>query len=531
MPGAGLEPAWITPKDFKSFGKAISPLPLLSLPFRNHPRHHHNSLLFIDFVGNLGSVVFRLQAKTTGKLLCSNCAQSPGMPSHILTVKEIRALQPGKALSDGGPHGAGSLWFKCSRAGTISCVFRYSVNRKVMDWSLGLFDETGKLGLSLVKARAKAGDLSRLIQAGIPDPRAHLAEQDRLKAEAEARAEAEAAAAVEFARRAEEDQRRFTLKALLDAYTDHLERIGKVQAARDARSLFRVNIFTPAPELATTPAKLVTKADLATRIRAIRETGKERAAGKTRSYLFAAYNLALRAEGDTQAPAALIPFQIEHNPVAGIKAIPVKAGDRTLNLEELRAFIGKLEDCIADDAIRLAVYAGGQRPQQVLRLKISDFDPQTDTLRLLDPKGRRAQPREHRLPLAPVAAGIVKALVTRAREVRPDDADPLLFTSRGDFVVSLTTLSKRVTELSTAMGGASFNLRDLRRSVETELASMGVSVDIRAQLLSHGLGGVQARHYDRHSYAKEKGIALERWERHLDGKEENGKVVKLRRRG
>jgi hypothetical protein len=33
---------------------------------------------------------------------------------------------------------------------------------------------------------------------------------------------------------------------------------------------------------------------------------------------------------------------------------------------------------------------------------------------------------------------------------------------------------------------------------------MGVSRDIRAQLLSHGISGVQAQHYDRHDYLKEK---------------------------
>ena len=37
----------------------------------------------------------------------------------------------------------------------------------------------------------------------------------------------------------------------------------------------------------------------------------------------------------------------------------------------------------------------------------------------------------------------------------------------------------------------------------------------RAQLLSHGLGGVQNRHYDRHDYALEKRQALEHWARHL----------------
>ena len=61
-----------------------------------------------------------------------------------------------------------------------------------------------------------------------------------------------------------------------------------------------------------------------------------------------------------------------------------------------------------------------------------------------------------------------------------------------------------------------FNLRDVRRTVETMLAGMGVSRETRAQLLSHGLGGVQAVHYDRHSYMDEKRAALRAWEAHLE---------------
>jgi hypothetical protein len=44
---------------------------------------------------------------------------------------------------------------------------------------------------------------------------------------------------------------------------------------------------------------------------------------------------------------------------------------------------------------------------------------------------------------------------------------------------------------------------------------MHISKDIRAQLLSHGLSGVQAAHYDRHSYTNEKRSALIAWEQRL----------------
>jgi integrase len=71
--------------------------------------------------------------------------------------------------------------------------------------------------------------------------------------------------------------------------------------------------------------------------------------------------------------------------------------------------------------------------------------------------------------------------------------------------------------MSTKMLGAGmisepFNLHDIRRSCETHLSKLGISSDIRAQLLSHGISGVQAKHYDRNDYMDEKRRALTRWQ-------------------
>lgn len=449
----------------------------------------------------------------------------------MLTIKEIRALKPGEWRTDGGARGAGTLVFHASSSGRVSAYFRHTLpTGKRYDMPLGLFDETGKAGATLTILRERAGELSRMYQGGVKDLKAHFDEQARLKAEAE-EARQKALEEEEAARQREAlAKERYTLRRLCECYTDHLEAQGKVQTAKDVRSIFRVNILTPASALADTPAKEVTKAALATRIREIREAGKERAAGKTRAYLFAAYNLALRAEGDTEAPAALIPFQIENNPVAAIKAIPVRAGNRALTKEELRIFIGKLATGLADQALKLTLFAGGQRGEQLLRARVSDFDSDTGILRLWDGKGRRLEPREHRLPLGPIAKELCKALVKRAREEQPEEPDPPLFAS-GKVSLVLTTLSHRVAELSQEMGGAKFTFRDLRRSVETQMAGLGISVDLRAQLLSHGLGGIQAKHYDRHGYEEEKKVALERWERHLEGKEDaTSNVVQIRRK-
>jgi hypothetical protein len=47
------------------------------------------------------------------------------------------------------------------------------------------------------------------------------------------------------------------------------------------------------------------------------------------------------------------------------------------------------------------------------------------------------------------------------------------------------------------------------------LAKLGTGPNIRGEVQSHGLGGVQKRHYDQHDYLEEKRAALQLWGSHL----------------
>lgn len=442
----------------------------------------------------------------------------------MLTTRQISALKPGQWRSDRAPRGAGVLTFHASSAGFVSAYFRYTrPDGKRDDLPLGPYDEKGRQGSNLASLRERAGELSRLYRSGTKDLRAYFAEQERLKAATLAEAEAEA-------KRQQADQGGQTLARLMEIYTHHLEGQGKESTAKDVANIVKNHLLEVAPDLARLPAKEVTKSALAARVREIFQAGKTRTAGKLRAYVSAAYNLAIRSEGDTQAPAALIRFGIEINPAAGIKAIPVAAKNRVLSLEELQTFIGLLTDSLLDQTLKLCLFAGGQRRAQVLRAKVSDFDPATGILRLVDSKGGRQQPREHRLPLGPIASALATQLVARARKERPEDADPPLLPLGKASATSVgTKVSVRATELATAMGGSPFTFADLRRSVETEMAGLGFSRDLRAQLLSHGLSGIQERHYDRHSYIEEKKAALIRWENHLTGQTADN-VVAMKRR-
>ena len=403
-------------------------------------------------------------------------------------------------------------------AGARAFVFQGKVNGKDLRVTIG-----DVRAWSIEDARVEARRLQTLIDQGT-DPRDQ-------KRERIAAAEAKRAAA-ETAKAEADRQARYTLRALCDAYVTRLERAGKAKSAASTRSAFKCHVFRYV-EIADMPARAVTAHHIAALVRKVREAGKERAAGVLRSYLSAAFNTAKRAPFDSALPADLIPFGIEHNPVDVIPAIAVQRGDRTLSADELRAYLGHLLRIgnetgpdLADTALLLALYAGGQRMAQLLRAKVGDFDQGAATLRLWDGKGKRTQPREHLLPLAPYAEGMVASLVARAKNRErerakqegrtPDTAGLWLFSTHGRVAMNPETVSNRAAEVCASMAGEPFTLRDIRRTVETMLAALGISKDTRAQLLSHGISGVQAAHYDRHAYIDEKRAALAAWEARLE---------------
>jgi hypothetical protein len=150
---------------------------------------------------------------------------------------------------------------------------------------------------------------------------------------------------------------------------------------------------------------------------------------------------------------------------------------------------------------------------------------------LFDTKGARSEPRRHELPLAASA----KAALQPALDAAAKQNSEWTFTLIGKAAIVPETLTTAVRELSTTMVAAGeahepFSLSDVRRSVETALAAMGVSQDLRAQIQSHGLGGVQQKHYNRHDYSAEKRKALERWAAWLMAPPSKDNVVPMKRR-
>lgn len=310
----------------------------------------------------------------------------------------------------------------------------------------------------------------------------------------------------------EAEAQRGTVGQLLELYADALEGQGKASAAKVRKSL-QLHVRDAFPKLWSLAAEDFQPEHAVEVLARLHDDGKDREAAKVRSYLRAAFARAVRARLDAKAARALRDMGIRANPVADLPASETPTGtrERALSEGELRAYWQRLqrEPEPYGAMLRAHLLSGAQRVEQLGRLTLADWDRDAKTVTLWDAKGRRAKPRAHLVPLLDQAADALRVMRPES-----DAKGPHLFTAdRGKTAAAYHVPRLRVARIASAMVEAGeaaerFTLGDLRRTVETRLAAAGVSLEIRAQLQSHGLGGVQAKHYDRHNYHGEKRDAL-----------------------
>jgi integrase len=300
----------------------------------------------------------------------------------------------------------------------------------------------------------------------------------------------------------------YTLTKLLNTYVEHLKMQGR-RSYVDASGLFHSHVAEAWPKVSDAPAVDLTPDQVLDMLRRLIEAGKGRTANKLRSYLRAAYQCALDVRTTASIPVAFKAFGIVFNPAAQTKRSPQfdRPDKRPLSREELRIYwkmIGSVPG-IEGAALRLHLLTGGQRIEQLVRLRWRDVAKESITI--FDGKGRPGQgPRSHQIPLTDESASALA-----------------VFKVTGEYAIS-TTSGKKPISVRTLAGWAQvvlgtsiaeFQLKRIRSGVETLLAANGVSRDVRGHLQSHGMTGVQARHYDGHDYMPEKRKALEMLRREL----------------
>jgi integrase len=398
----------------------------------------------------------------------------------------------------------GSIQVRKGAAGAVSFYWRYSIGDSSERVLIGLYDSAAppkslaptRKGYSIAAATRAAEALStehhQHRDAG-GRPALLAAHREVKRAAAEAKRQAATA----------------SLENLLTAYCDHLQTIGR-RSHQDARGIFRLHVIEAWPETAAMPAKDVPGERFADMMRRLIDAGKGRTANKLRSYCRAAYQTAKAARSKPSIPVLFKGFGITINPVAETE--PDESQNRTdkrpMSAAELRTYWSLIKHLsgFRGALLRLHLLTGGQRIEQLVNLCTENIS--RDSFLLHDGKGRPGRPaRPHTVPL-------IKAARKALTECHPTGKFALS-TDGGETHVCATTLSAWATEAA-QNDIKDFQAKRIRSGVETLLASAGVSQDIRGRLQSHGIGGVQTRHYDGHDYLPEKQSALEALFRLLD---------------
>jgi integrase len=193
------------------------------------------------------------------------------------------------------------------------------------------------------------------------------------------------------------------------------------------------------------------------------------------------------------------------NPAANTNRREEKPRDRVLSDVELDVIWRALG---ADDygTIVKLLMLTGQRAGEIAGLYWSEVDFQRGVIML--PRERTKNGRAHEIPMSPTVRGLLQARTPNGRG--------LVF---GEGTGPFSGWSKSKAALDARTGLKHWVIHDLRRSVATGMADIGIQPHIIEAVLNHTSGhkGGVAGIYNRSSYAKEKAEALARWDEHLRG--------------
>ena len=130
----------------------------------------------------------------------------------------------------------------------------------------------------------------------------------------------------------------------------------------------------------------------------------------------------------------------------------------------------------------------------------SELDLNVRLWRLPADRNKSARPFE-----IPLSNSVMETLQTLPR------IGPLVFTLDGKRPMDVHHLINRVRSDAALLD---MRLHDLRRTLRTGLAELGISFEVAERVLNHAMPGLEAV-YNRHSYAAEKRKALALWAEHV----------------
>jgi integrase len=260
------------------------------------------------------------------------------------------------------------------------------------------------------------------------------------------------------------------------------------------------------------PLAKVTRAQVAARLQVIIKDQGPIAGARARAYLSAAYAWAM---GEGLADA---------NVVVGTNNPDTRQSrDRVLTDAELRAIWNATgRDNDFDQIVRLLILLGCRR-QEIGSLRWSELDLDAGVMTISGERTKSGNALELTLPETALN-------ILRARSSEGRTSTGFVF---GAGATGFASWSPAVADLNARIGaqiGERWTLHDIRRTVRSGMARLGIRPDIAERCVGHAVGGSIAKIYDRYSYAAEMRNALLTWAAHIAGLVEGrgAKIISMR---
>jgi integrase len=212
---------------------------------------------------------------------------------------------------------------------------------------------------------------------------------------------------------------------------------------------------------------------------------------------------------------------IKVSPCAGMKPPTLeRSRDRVLSDDELVA-VWRAAQKIGGPfgALVQLLACAGQRRDEVAGMRWDELDLEARLWVL--PRGRVKNDQGHEVPLSAAAVTIIKSM--------PRIADsPFVLTTNGTAPSSGYSKGKRKLDALLPSDMPAWRLHDLRRTVASGMARLGINLAVIEKVLNHSSGSFAGivSVYQRHSFADEKRAALDAWSQYVE-RLVSGKRVKV----
>jgi integrase len=318
--------------------------------------------------------------------------------------------------------------------------------------------------LSLAEARRRAGDIVNAAVRGVD-----LLAEERRQIEEQRKAEARA-------------------RTVREVGHDYLAHVRQLKSWRDIKSRFRNHIL---PALGDRLIGEIRQVDIVALLDKLQhDSGLRHMTNRVRESLICLFDYAIERQ------------LVEINPAASTKRRKVeRPRERVLSRAELRILWQALERIPEPGRsyVRILILTGCRR-EEARAMQWTELDLAGRLWSL--PSQRTKAARPHEVPLSQAAAEILSSLPR---------CGPFVFTVDGKRPMTVHQIKARLDQES---GITDWRLHDLRRTLRSGLAELGVSYEIAERVIGHAMPQLE-RTYNVFAYREEKRAALERWARHL----------------